>query len=119
MFRRHQEVVARNGHTLIVGIVARISGCDKQKEMSLDDQVDNAREAIEELYQGPVEYKTITTVAKGERLDRPELEEIETALYSSQFDCFVFDDLSRLIRGGEAARLLGVGVDHVTRSLCL
>ena len=28
------------GHTPVVGIVARISGCTNQKEMSLNDQVD-------------------------------------------------------------------------------
>src|SRR5204863_6940393 len=55
----------------------------------------------------------------GERLDRPELEQIEKAYRSREFDLFVYDDLSRLIRGGEAARLLGVGVDHGTRTICI
>ncbi len=119
MFRKSSEVVPRNGHTLVVGIGARISGCQNQKEMSLDDQVDNAKEVIRELYDGPTEFDIITTVAKGESLDRPELERIENAYRSAQYDFFVFDDLSRLIRGGEAARLLGVGVDHGTRTLCL
>lgn len=42
---RHSEeaLKPRNGHTLVVGIVARISGCAKQKEVSLDDQVDHAK----------------------------------------------------------------------------
>ncbi|MCH8149039.1 MAG: recombinase family protein [Planctomycetes bacterium] len=119
MFRHFEPIVPRNGLTLVVGIVARISGCQNQKEMSLDDQVDHAKETIEELYDGPVEYDIITTVAKGERLDRPELEEVEASYCSKRYDFFVFDDLSRLIRGGEAARLLGVGVDHGTRTLCL
>jgi len=61
----------------------------------------------------------IATVGKVERLDRPELEEIENAYRSRKYDVMVYDDLSRLIRGGEAARLLGVGVDHGTRSICI
>ena len=64
-------------------------------------------------------FRTIKTKAKGERLDRPELEQIEAAYKSGEYDLFVYDDLSRLIRGGEAARLLGVGVDHATLSICL
>ena len=117
--RSEEEVVPRNGHTLVVAIVCRISGCAKQKEASLDDQEDNAKEAIQELYQGPVVYRVISTKAKGESLDRPELPEIEAEYRSRKYDFFVYDDLSRLIRGGEAARLLGVGVDNGTRMLCI
>ena len=115
----NSELKPRNGHTLIVGIVCRISGCANQKELSLEDQEDHAKEAVKELYDGPVEFDVISTVGKGESLDRPELERIEKAMHSGKYDLFVFDDLSRLIRGGEAARLLGVGVDHGTRSICL
>ena len=65
------ELKPRNAHTLIVGIVCRISGCANQKEMSLDDQEDHAKEAVKELYDGPVEFDVISTVGKGESLDRP------------------------------------------------
>ena len=120
MSRRSESVlVPRNGHTLVVGIVARISGCPNQKEASLDDQEDHAKEAVADLYDGPVEYHVIATKAKGERLDRPELAQIEGALRTRTYDLFVYDDLSRLVRGGEAARLLGIGVDHGTRSISL
>ena len=112
-------VSPRNGHTLVVGDVCRISGCPNQKELSNEDQEDHAKETVKELYDGPVEFDVIATVAKGERLDRPELAQIERAMRSGRYDLFIFDDLSRLIRGGEAARLLGVGVDHGTRSICL
>jgi site-specific DNA recombinase len=37
------EIKPRNGHTLVVGITARISGCTNQKELSLEDQIDNAK----------------------------------------------------------------------------
>ncbi len=117
--KSENQLNPRNGHTLVVGIVCRISGCANQKEASLEDQEDNAKEAIAELYDGPVEFRVITTIGKGEALDRPELEQIEFAYRSREFDAFVYDDLSRLIRGGEAARLLGVGVDHGTRSICI
>ena len=113
------EVKPRNGNTLVVGIVCRISGCSKQTDLSLEDQEDNCKGAVKELYDGPVEFETISTKGKGERLDRPELEKIETLYRSERFDIFAYDDLSRLIRGGEAARLLGVGVDHGTRSICI
>ena len=118
--RRDSEVRPRNGHTLMVAMAGRISGCQGQKELSLADQEDNGRETVVDLYIGPAEYHVIAaTKAKGERLDRPELKLIEEAYQSGDYDLFIFDDLSRLIRGGEAVRLLGVGVDNGTRTLCI
>lgn len=114
-----KELLPRNGQMLEVCVVCRISGCQNQKEASLEDQEDNAKEVVQDLYQGPTNYHIIATKGKGERLDRPELLEIEEAYRSGRFDLFVFDDLSRLIRGGEAAKLLGIGVDNGTRTICI
>ena len=112
-----EKLIPKNGHTLVVGIVARISGCANQKELSLADQVDHSKEVVTDLYTGTVEYRTIATKGKGEALDRPELAEIEAELKKGELDLFVFEDLGRLVRGSEAVRLLGVGVDHGTRTL--
>jgi site-specific DNA recombinase len=109
----------RNGHTLVVGIGARISGCQNQKELSLEDQEDNAKDWLKSIYDGPADFRVIATTGKGERLDRPELLQFEAAYRSGKFDIFIFDDLSRLIRGGEATRLLGVGVDHGVRTISI
>jgi site-specific DNA recombinase len=110
-------LVPRNGHAAIVGIGARISGCASQKEMSLDDQVDHGKEVVEEYWSGSVEYRVVATKGKGEALDRPELAEIEAAYRSGELDLFVFEDLGRLVRGSEAVRLLGIGVDHGVRTV--
>ena len=83
---RHEELRPRNGRTLVVGIVARISGGPNQKELSLEDQVDHAKEVVADLFKGPVEYITIATTGKGERLDRPELIEVERLLRSQRLD---------------------------------
>jgi DNA invertase Pin-like site-specific DNA recombinase len=117
--RSEDELKPKNGHSLWVLIVSRISGCDNQKEASLDDQEDNAEDTVRDLYDGPVDYRHISTKGKGERLDRPELEEIKAAYESGEDDLVVYDDLSRLIRGGEATRLLGVGVDNGAHSICI
>jgi hypothetical protein len=120
MLRRFiKEIRPRNGHTLVVLIVCRISGCAKQKELSLDDQEDNAKELIRGMYQGNIEFVVIATTGKGEHLDRPELADVEAAMRSKIYDFAVFDDLSRLIRGEYAKTLLGIGKDHGTRSLCI
>lgn len=117
MRRLESELKPRNGHTLVVGIVARISGCAKQKEVSLDDQMDHAKEVVAEMYDGPVEYRVIATKGKGERLDRPELAEIEDMLRTGELDLLVQEDVGRLVRGHDAVRLWGVAVDHGTRCL--
>lgn len=117
MSANKNEIRPRNGHMLVVGIVARISGCANQKEQSLHDQVDHAREVTCDHYKGEVDYHVISTTGKGERLDRPELAEIENAFRSCNFDLFVIEDLGRLVRGAEATRLLGIAIDHGVRVL--
>ncbi len=115
--RDRGTLVPKNGHTLVVGIIARISGCANQKEMSLDHQVDHAKEVVAEMYEGHVEYCIIATKGKGERLDRPELVEIEQAFRSRELDFAVQEDVGRLVCGADAVRLWGLAVDHGTRCL--
>ena len=105
----------RNGDALIVGIVARISGCASQKEVSLDDQVDHAKQVVAEMYDGPVRYRTIETKGKGEQLDRPELVALEAMIRTGELDLLVAEDIGRIVRDTEAKRLCGVAVDHGTR----
>jgi hypothetical protein len=117
MSRSDDQLKPRNGYTLVVGIVARISGCTNQKEMSLEDQVDHEKEVVAEMYDGPVEYRVIATKGKGERLDRPELAEIERMLRTRELDVMIQEDVGRLVRGGDAVRVWGVGVDNGTRCI--
>jgi site-specific DNA recombinase len=111
------RLVPRNGIKLRVLIGARISGCANQKEVSLEDQSDHAKDVVKEMYDGEVEYVIISTKGKGERLDRPELVEFEAAFRTRSFDLAIFEDLGRLVRGSEASRLCGISVDHGTRVL--
>ena len=99
----------------MAGLAARISGCASQKEMSLEDQTDHNREVVIDLYDGSVEYLVIAAKGKGERLDRPELVQIEEEFRKGYLDVFVIEDLGRLVRGVEAVRLLGIAVDNGTR----
>ena len=115
--RSNENLRPRNGHTLVVTIVARISGCQNQKELSLDDQVDHAKEVVAELYEGPVDYRVIATKGKGERLDRPELLQIEEEFRSREVDLCLMEDVGRMVRGADAVRLWGIGVDHGTRCI--
>lgn len=117
--RRAAPPRPRDGHTLVVGVVARISGCANQREMSLDDQADHARQAVADLYDGPVDDRIVATKGKGERLDRPELADIEAMIRSRHLDLLVVEDIGRLVRGVEATRLCGLAVDHGTRFVAI
>ncbi|HYE19758.1 MAG TPA: hypothetical protein VEA69_15010 [Tepidisphaeraceae bacterium] len=110
-----RPLVPRNGHTLVVGIVARISGCANQTELSLEDQVDHGKEVVVGLYDGPVEYRLVQTTGKGERLDRPELAEVEQMLRRGELDLLICEDLGRLVRGTAAKDLCAIAVDNFTR----
>lgn len=48
-YSKVSEFGSRNGHTLVGGIVARISGCGKQKEISNDDQIDHSKEVVADV----------------------------------------------------------------------
>ena len=58
------DLKPRNGHALLVAIVARISGGPRQKDVSLKDQEDHAKETVAELCEDPVEYRIIATKGK-------------------------------------------------------
>jgi len=115
--KRQRELKPRNGYQLVTLAVARISGCPSQKEVSLEDQVDHAKDEVAYLYQGDVEYDTIATKGKGESLDRPELAEIAKKLRTRRYDLLIMEDVGRLVRGAEAVKLWGIAVDHGTRCI--
>ena len=80
MPRRNDSTPPHDGKAAQTLVVARIRGCSKQKELSLDDQCDHLKEFVAELHDGPVEYDIIATKGKGERLDRPELYPAQPAM---------------------------------------
>ena len=113
---RPKNIQPRNGHTLVALDVGRISGCEFQKEISLDDQHEHAEEVVAEVHDGErVEYRSIATKGKGEDITRPELAEVEAELRSREIDLMVIEDTGRLVRGVEAVRLIGIAVDCGTR----
>ncbi len=117
---RTQPLQPKNGVFPVVLNLARISGCPSQKEASLQDQHDNGVEVVSELWDGKienVEFHLIATKGKGEDLTRPELAEVETQLRTGEIDLLILDDIGRLVRGTEASRLIGIGVDYGTRTL--
>ncbi|MFQ3592644.1 MAG: recombinase family protein [Gemmataceae bacterium] len=103
MKNKHKPLLPRNGHKLVIGIVARISGGPNQKELSLQDQEDQAKQVVAELYDGSVEFRVIATKGKGERLERPELAQVATMLRSRELDLLVAKDIGRIVRGAEGS----------------
>ena len=115
---RTKPIEPKNGVFPVVLHPARISGCAKQKEVSLEDQHDHGIDVVSELWEGDianVEFRRIATKGKGEDLTRPELTEIEAQLRTGDIDLLILDDIGRLVRGTEASRLIGIGVDFGTR----
>ena len=76
-----------------------------------------SKQVVVEMYDGEVEYRVIATIGKGEALDRPELEQVEAQLRRGELDLLIMEDLGRLVRGADAVRILGIGVDHGTRTI--
>jgi hypothetical protein len=116
MFRNIPELSPRNGKVLVVAIVARISGCAKQTELSLVDQVEHGKKFVRELYpDGKIVWHEIATTGKGERIDRPELVQLRSLIESDALDLVFVEDLGRMVRGTAAKDLCGLAYDHRTR----
>ena len=111
-------VTPKNGSILVVLIVARISGCQSQNEVSLEDQVDTCKEIASNIYDGEIEFRVISTKGKGEDLERPELEQIAQAL-KEDVDVLIQEDVSRLLRGVDAVKIWGMAVDAEIRCLAV
>lgn len=107
----------RSGKVLNVLVATRISGCQNQKELSLEDQADHAKQDIEELYDGPCEFDIISAVAKGERLDRDELEVVAAKILTDHYDVLYMEDVGRLVRGTAAVEIWGMAVDRNMRCI--
>ena len=114
---QHIKVTPRNGRTLVVLIVARISGCQSQKEASLDDQVQSCQHLARQLYDGEIDFRIVSTKGKGEDIERPELEEIAKSCRSGNIDILVQEDVGRLVRGTDAVKIWGTAVDHGIRCI--
>lgn len=117
MFRQDRPLRPRRGTELAVGIVARISGCPNQKELSIDDQIAHGKAVASEAFQGPKDYRIFRSIGKGERLDREELDEVIEALERNELDLLIIEDIGRLVRGTRAVDIIGIAVDHGTRVL--
>ena len=116
MFKRTPDLTPRNGKVLVVAIFARISGCAKQKDVSLTDQIDYGKSFVREMYpEGEIVWHEIAKKGKGERLDRPELQELRELIESDTIDLPFVEDLGRLVRGTAAKDLCGLAFDHGTR----
>ncbi|HEV3386491.1 MAG TPA: recombinase family protein [Gemmata sp.] len=87
----------RNGFTLLVLIIARISG-PHQDERSLDDQIALCKKYVRDRYSGPVEFIIIQGRGKGEYLERKELADAEAAVESCKFDLVIMEDIGRICR---------------------
>jgi hypothetical protein len=106
-----------SGKLQVLGI-ARIS-TKNQDEMSLDDQADMHKEFVHENYDHPFDYEPVATQAKGEWLDRDELEQIRAAINSGKYDLVIMEDLGRLLRGLEAVNFCKIAVDQNVRLIAI
>ena len=95
MSRSDDQLKPRNGHTLVTGIVARISGCAKQKEASLEDQVDHGKEEVVELIEGR-SILLIETKARA-RTGPPRVGRDRGDARTRELDLLVQEDVGRLI----------------------
>ncbi len=110
--------VPRNGRKLVVVIVARIS-TDKQDPQSLQDQVAKAKEYLQGLYGGEIEFIIIASQGCGEHLDREELYELERQIESRTVDIVIAEDLSRICRRRRAYDFCEMCVDFDARLIAI
>lgn len=108
----------RNGRTLRVLIVARIS-TEHQDLRSLDEQTLFCERYVRDLFDGPVELTKITSRGSGEWLDTAELIDLEAKIESEQYDLVVTEDLGRICRRIQAVGICEACTDHGVRLIAI
>jgi site-specific DNA recombinase len=69
-----------------------------QDKRSLEDQRHLCLEFLQREFHCKIEVKEISSVAKGELLDRDELRQIEEEIDSGKYDIVICEDLGRIVR---------------------
>lgn len=108
----------KNGHIYMVLIVARISTVH-QDGRSLADQAAICTEWCEKNLGSNYQIRIIQSQGSGERLDRDELDELQEAIRSGQFDLIIAEDLSRICRRNFVIELLELAEDNDNRVVML
>jgi len=117
--RLDPPLVPRNGNTLKVLGIARISGRPGQTELSLTDQEALYRSWLNE--QSDVTFTLIMVAGRGsgECLDRAEAEKAQAELESGQYDLVIAEDLGRIFRRVHAYLFCETAEDVGTRVIAL
>jgi DNA invertase Pin-like site-specific DNA recombinase len=111
-------LMARNGHTLKVLGIARIS-TEHQDALSLDDQQALYRRWLAEHTDLPFDMRLIAGRGSGECLDRKEALDAVTEVESGVYDLVIAEDLGRIFRRVYAQIFCELCEDHSTRLIAL
>lgn len=120
----------RNGHTLRVLLICRVSRPAKgkrkksertgyQDERSNEDQTKNLKRWLRQHYKGRVRIRVIKGSGSGERLDRKETVQARRAVRSRLFDVVLTEDLGRILRRVEAFQFCEFAEDYETRVVAI
>jgi hypothetical protein len=116
MFMELQPPLApRNGHTLIVLLVCRVSDPTKQDERSPQDQEALLRKWLSEHTNLPCEIHVLAGSGSGECLDRAEYLALGDKIASEKYDAVLTEDLGRIVRRIHAHLVCEDCVDHGVR----
>jgi DNA invertase Pin-like site-specific DNA recombinase len=111
-------LTARNGHTLKVLGIARIS-TDHQDALSLDDQLALYRHWLAQHTDLPFELVPITGRGSGECLDREEARQARSEIETGSYDLVLAEDLGRIFRRAHAQIFCELCEDYETRLVAI
>lgn len=112
-----RSLVPKNGHTLRVILVCRVSdpGPGKQDVRSIYDQEAMLRSRLKEYWSGPIEIIVVAGSGSGEWLERDEYVHLIALVESGDYDLVLAEDLGRIVRRIHAHLFCELCVDHRTR----
>jgi len=111
-------IVARNGHTLKVLGIARISTVH-QNALSLDDQEQLYRKWLTQNTDLPYELTMITGRGSGENIDRKEYLQALDSIENGNYDLAITEDLARIARRVHSQLFVELCEDNLTRFVAI
>lgn len=112
-------LVPRDGNTLKVLGIARISGGPGQTELSNDDQGALHRVWLDQNCSVPYELTLIAGTGSGECVDREEAHRAQRELESGKYDLVISEDLGRIFRRVHAYMFCETAEDVGTRVIAI
>ena len=84
--------------TIVIGRLSKRKPTDEATEMTIESSMNYAREYLEKVHSGPIEFRYLGEQISGMVVDRATIQEVYELLRTGEIDLILVEDLGRIYR---------------------